>query len=215
MATAAVITAAQETQPENRVESDQSRHARKRASAFEGLAALAFFAFAFAIGALFPRIRHFLWNMLGPCVVILAGDVVRYLREFHPSVLPSVLEYGSPLRVRLGRVKKALGWMALGATVLGLAAGLSAALGANCSCDDHPILFIAWATVELGSCLGFFGVAAYLGLRTAKPRRPVGTASYWPRAPRPISEYKPFHSEHWGRSSDSSVHKPQTTLVPQ
>jgi len=211
MATATVITAPHETQPGQIPESARSLRARKRASAFEKLAPLIFFAFASAIGALFPKIRHFVWNMLGYCIVITVVGLVRYLREFHPSVLPPVLEYGSPLRVKLNRVKKALGWTVLGSTVLGFAA----ALATNCACDDHPILFTAWAVVEAGSSLGFLGVTAYLGLRTAKPQQRTGTAGYWPRAPRPISEYKPLQSEHWGRSGDSGTHTSQTSLVPQ
>jgi hypothetical protein len=211
VATPAVITAPHETQPDHSPESAQSLRARKWASAFEKLAPLAFLALAFAIGSLLPKIRHFVWNMLGYCIVITVVGVVRHLREFHPSVLPPILEYGSPLRVKLSRAMKALGWTVLGTTVLGLAA----ALGTDCACEDHPILFIAWAVVEVGSCLGFLGIAAYLRLRTTKPQRLVGTASYWPRAPRPISEYKPLQSEHWGRSSDSSAHTSQTTLVPQ
>jgi len=92
---------------------------------------------------------------------------------------------------------------------------IAASLSASCSCEDHPILFIAWVSTLLSSGLGYVGLQAYLGLRTVEPQRSAATASYWPRAPRPISEYKPLQSEHWGRSSDSSAHTSQTTLVQQ
>jgi hypothetical protein len=199
MATVAVVSAPQELQPGEGVEAARLLRARKWARVREGLFALAFYGAIAGAGALFPKARHLVWNVLWMGGMLGAVLVVKYLREFHPAVLPPVLENGSQLQTRLTRVRN---WLA-GTFLATMAMGFIAAFATSCSCENHPAMFIAWLVVFLGSSLGFLGVAAYLGLRTIEPQRRVGGS--WPGAKRSISEYKAFHSEHWGNQGNAGA----------
>jgi hypothetical protein len=132
-----------------------------------------------------------------------APGILAYLREYHPNRLPSILEHGSAQRLKLQRAKSVLGWTAFAATAMGGVALLAASVSNSCSCEEHPILFVTWLATLLTSLVGFVGTAAYLQLRGAPAAVRPSLAGRTRYVPRPISEYKPFVSDHWGQPRDS------------
>jgi len=158
------------------------------------------FAIAATIEALIPKLRFLLFQLPFFAVPALFATVLKYLREFHPAYAPALLSPSAPLLGRLRRARKILGWTALGTTLAGVAAMF--ATSQSCTCEEHPILFMGWLATDVLSCLGYAGVAAYIAARIYVA--PVGIRSgsgNWTAARWRSSEFKPLHSEHWGRST--------------
>jgi hypothetical protein len=127
-----------------------------------------------------------------------------YVRQFHPALLPAVLDPASPLLRTLRRIRRALAWTFFGTILMGVAALIGAASSsAACTCEDHPAFFIGWMATMGLSGLGYLGIAAYIGVRTPVPA--ARSMSSWSSARRPVSEYKRLESEHWGQPRDAGT----------
>jgi hypothetical protein len=162
---------------------------------------LAFFAAAATAEALIPKYRFLLFQLPYFVVPVLVSLVFNYLRDFHPARVPSILAHDSALRLRLQRVRNALGWTAFATLLLGFAALATASLSNSCTCEDHPALFIAWLATDAISFLGCISLSAYLRERSEPPassfrRNPSRTN--WSAARSAASASKPLHSGHWG-----------------
>ena len=162
------------------------------------LVALGFFAIAVTLLVFVHRFRTVLFQIAFYALFALASSAIKYLRAVHPALLPTVLEPASPLRLRLQRIKTILASTFFVTIFGGVVMLVAAAFSASCSCEDHPALFILWLSTLLSSGVGYVGIAGYLGLRSA-PALPGSRSGSWPAMRRPVSEYKPFVSEHWGQ----------------
>jgi hypothetical protein len=161
------------------------------------LAAFGFFAMAVTLVVFIHRFRTVLFQLAFYALFALASSAIKYLRAVHPALLPTVLEPASPLRLRQ-RIKTILAWTFFVAIFGGVVMLIAASFSASCSCEDHPALFVLWLSTLLSSGLGYMGIAGYLGLRSAPPLAGSRSGS-WPAMRRPVSEYKPFVSDHWGQ----------------
>jgi hypothetical protein len=168
------------------------------------LFALGFFAIAVTLLTFVHRFQNILFQLLFYALIVLASSAVKYIRTVHPALLPAVLEPTSPLGLRLQSIKTALACTVAAMFLAGVVMVSAASFSASCSCENHPILFIAWLSTLLSSAVGYVGVQAYLGLRAPHKAPPPPGSNYgnWPYMRRPVSEYKPFVSDHWGRARE-------------
>jgi hypothetical protein len=182
-----------------------SRPARSYANLSRSMGALAVFAVVAAVEAVVPRLRDLLFQLpyfAAPALVSLGFN---YLRDFHPERVPSILAADSALRLKLQRVRMVLGGTALATMLLGFAGLAVADRAGMCTCEEHPVLFVAWLATSAISLLGCVGVSAYIRERsepTARPFRRGAGSGNWSAARSAVSASKPLHSEHWGQAPD-------------
>jgi hypothetical protein len=161
---------------------------------------LAFFAAVATAEALIPKYRFLLYQLPYFAVPGLISVAFNYLRDVHPGRVPSILARDSALRLKLQRIRNALGLTAFATTLLGFAA---LALASNsCTCEDHPVLFIAWLATMATSFLGCVGLSAYIRERSelpASPSRRSASSGNWSAARSRAIDSKPLHSDHWGQ----------------
>jgi hypothetical protein len=160
-------------------------------------AALAFLAAVATSEALIPKFRGLLWQLPYFATPALVSAAFNYLRDLHPDRVPSILAHDAPLRLRLRRIRNALGWTALITTLLGFAIILapSASDTCACPCEALPAPFIAWLAVDVAAFVGCIGLSSYLRERSGPPPNPSGN---WSVA-KNYASFKPLHSDHWGQ----------------
>jgi len=152
---------------------------------------LAFFAVVIMVEAAVPRLRYALVQMPMFLVPVLVSFAFQCLRDLCPTRVPAALAPGSPQLLKLVRIQKTIGWTAFGTLALGIV-GL---LAGSCTCETHPVLFVVFLGTFASSMLGFIGFSTYVRERTERTTQPPGSERYTRLHP---SQYKPFHSEHWG-----------------
>lgn len=174
-----------------------SAHSYKNLSRSFGV--LGFFTAAATVEALIPKYRFLLWQLPFFVVPTIVSLGFNYLRDRHPERVPVVLAPDAPLLLRLNGIKKALGWTAFALTVLGVAGLYASSVTESCSCETHPVIFIAWLIADISSYLGFVVLSTYLRERSEVPlvSRVQGRSRALTK--RHFSEFKPLHSDHWGQ----------------